>query len=354
MTALTYRAAGVDPLRAEQLLQAARPFFQATQHAGVRHLPAFAGLLELPAALCEASSTADRPLLVASCDGVGTKARLAQAARRLEVIGRDAVVVNLNDLAVVGAQPLFFLDYLAAARLDPSGLLPLFSGMSAICRQVGCPLLGGETAELPGTVIPGALDVVGFAVGWTRSSCLPVRRAARVGDVILGLPASGLHANGYSLVRRVLQQRHLAPTLRVPGTEQTLQDALLTPVPLYLEAACELLARHPPPLTRALAAVTGGGLLGRAGMLVEPDAGLCAQIDPSALPIVPVLALLAEAGPIAFDELARTFHLGIGFLALLDADAARAEQCRPGSPWRTIGTLRAASRVAAIGSILHD
>jgi phosphoribosylformylglycinamidine cyclo-ligase len=324
---LTYRRAGVDVEAADRLVARIAGLAAATHGPEVEPGPAaFAGLYRLPGG----------DLLAATCDGVGTKVLIAREAGRFEGIGQDLVAMNVNDLLPVGARPLFFLDYLAAGALDPGPVAAVVAGAAAACREVGCALLGGETAEMPGLYRPGDLDVAGFAVGLVDPRRRPDPAGPRPGDRVLALPSSGIHANGLSLARAALLDRGgLRLDGHVPELGRTLAEELLEPTALY---AGPVLGA-PPGRVGALAHVTGGGLA-RRGRAMLPE-GLHMHLDPARWRRPPVFDLIERAGPVSGTEMAATFNLGLGFLAIVDPEAAPAWE---EDGWLPVGDVRPGER----------
>ena len=259
------------------------------------------------------------PILVAGTDGVGTKLKVADAAGRHDTIGIDLVAMCVNDLVVHGAEPLFFLDYLATGKLDVAAGREILGGITEGCRQAGCALIGGETAELPGMYASGDYDLAGFAVGAVERGGVLTGEGIRAGDVVLGLASSGLHANGFSLVRRVVDEAGLdygAPAPFEPG--RSLAEALLEPTRIY---AGSCLAAVRAGQVKALAHITGGGLLDNIPRVLP--GGLGVDIDGAAWEPPAVFRWLARAGAIAPWEMARTFNCGIGMVAMAaSGDAA--------------------------------
>ncbi len=306
-----YREAGVDIDAGHRLVARIRPLVAATARPGVLGgIGGFGGLFDLDA------SGHGGPVLVAATDGVGTKLVLAREAGRTRGLGVDLVAMCVNDLVVQGAEPLFFLDYYATGRLAVEEAAEVIAGIAAGCREAGCALLGGETAEMPGVYAPGEFDLAGFAVGAVRREEL-LPKPAEPGDVLLGLAASGVHANGFSLVRRVLRARGLAPLDPAPfAPGRTLADELLTPTRIYVRAALDLARAG---LVRALVHVTGGGLLDNPPRVLP--AGRVAVIDVRRFPLPPVFRFLAEAAAMDARSLARTFNCGIGMIAVVPAAA---------------------------------
>jgi phosphoribosylformylglycinamidine cyclo-ligase len=302
----SYGEAGVSLAKAEEVVELLRAAVESTRTDRVESsLGAFAGLFALD----------DERLLAATTDGVGTKLILSRRAGRLFGAGVDLAAHCANDLLTVGAEPLFFLDYAAAGELDLGEVAELVAGAASVCREAGCAILGGETAELPGIYREGELDFAGTMVGLVRRGDIVDGSRCEPGDAVLGLPSTGLHANGFTLVRRVL------------GGESFDPDLLLAPTRLYLEDVRRLRGRCD---ARALAHVTGGGLAGNLPRVLP--AGLGARLDPTSWERPPVYAWLDERG-VSEDEQRRVFNLGVGFCAVVPA----AEAGRSGFP--TIGRL---------------
>ena len=313
MASITYRAAGVDIEAGDALVDRIKPLAAATARPGVMGgLGGFGALFDLKAAGFR------DPVLVSATDGVGTKLRVAIEAGRHDTVGIDLVAMCVNDLVVQGAEPLFFLDYFATGQLSTEHAARVVAGIAEGCRIAGCALVGGETAEMPGMYAPGDYDLAGFAVGAAeRGALLPQGVAA--GDSILGLASSGVHSNGFSLVRRIVADSGLgwdapAPFASGPG----LAEALLEPTRLYVAS---LLALHHAGLLRAAAHITGGGLPGNVGRMLP--AGLAAHIDAGQWTLPPVFAWLANQGGVAGDEMLRVFNCGVG-MAVVVSDAAAA------------------------------
>lgn len=273
------------------------------------------------------------PVLVASIDGVGTKVKLAAMLQRWTGIGHDIVNHCVNDILVQGARPLFFLDYLAADRLDPDAAAQVVTGMAQACRAVGCALLGGETAEMPGVYAPGAFDVAGAIVGLVdRSRILPRPETMRPGDRLVGLPSSGPHTNGYTLIRRVLAGRDLHAPLDDTGL--SLADALLAPHRCYLPQVKALEQAQIP--VKGMAHITGGGFVDNIPRILPDHLG--ARIDLSAWRIPTLFRLLVSWAEMDLEEACRVFNMGIGMVLVLDpADVERARQAVPEA--RAIGEL---------------
>jgi len=310
----SYKDAGVDIQAGDALVDRIKPFAKATSRAGVMGgLGGFGALFDLKAA-----GFTD-PVLVSSTDGVGTKLMLAIDTGLHDHVGIDLVAMCVNDLVVQGAEPLFFLDYFASGKLDVADAARVVRGIAEGCRQSGCALVGGETAEMPGMYAPGHYDLAGFSVGAAeRAALLPA--GVKAGDTVLGLVSSGVHSNGFSLVRRIVADAGLGWNDQAPfAPGETLAAALMTPTRLYVH---QVLALHRAGLLRAAAHITGGGLPGNAPRVLP--AGLDIAIE-HAWPVPPVFPWLARAGAVAAGEMLRVFNCGIGMILVVsDPDAAEA------------------------------
>ena len=310
----------------------------ATRRAGASaELGGFGGLFDL-----KATGFRD-PILVAGTDGVGTKLLVAQAVGRHDTIGIDLVAMSANDVVVQGATPLFFLDYFATGSLDVGVAAEVVAGIAAGCREAECALIGGETAEMPGMYGPGHYDLAGFCVGAVERGDILPRADVAEGDVVLGLASSGLHSNGYSLARRVVETKRLcydAPSGFAPG--RTLGEALLVPTRLYVKSCLGALRSGTG--LKALAHITGGGLVENIPRVL-PE-GLGVRLDATAWQLPPIFLWLAEAGPVAPAELARTFNCGIGMIVVVaskDEEAVSAVLRREGDKVVKLGELFAAA-----------
>ncbi len=338
----TYKSSGVDIEAAAALIEAIKPLAAATRRPGAEpELGGFGGAFDLRAAGYR------DPVLISATDGVGTKLLLAQAAGRHEGVGVDLVAMCVNDLVTHGAEPLFFLDYFATGRLDVATAREVVRGIASACAEAGCALIGGETAEMPGMYARDDYDLAGFGVGAVERAALLPRDDIGEGDAVLGLASSGLHSNGFSLVRRIVEDRRLdlhAPAPFAP--EAALEEALLTPTRIYVKS-CLAAAREGH--VKALAHITGGGLVENVSRVLPPS--LAAELDAGTWPLPPVFAWLAETGRLAPAELARTFNCGIGMVAVVgaaDVEAASAALARDGDTVRPIGRIgRRASGSAA-------
>jgi len=309
----TYRDAGVDIDAGNLLARRLGPLARATMRPEVvSGIGGFAGLCALPAGLRE-------PLLVSSTDGVGTKLKVAFATGKHGTIGIDLVAMGVNDVLTVGAEPLFFLDYFATGKLDVTQAEEVVAGVVEGCRQAGCTLIGGETAEMPGMYAPGEYDLAGFAVGVVERSRVIDGSRVRAGDAVVALPSSGLHSNGYSLARRVLERFRMDEVL--PELGRPLGEELLRPTRIYVAAVRRLLAAHPE--VRALAHITGGGLIDNPPRVVPRD--LAFRLRTATWSVPPIMELIGRVGNVPEEELRRTFNMGLGLLIVLpaaEADAA--------------------------------
>jgi phosphoribosylformylglycinamidine cyclo-ligase len=324
----SYAAAGVDLRAADDALGRIRAAVTSTYTPNVlQGLGAFGGLFAVPTDVAE-------PVLVASTDGVGTKTRLAIARDAVRGIGRDLVHHCINDVLVQGARPLFFLDYVASARLDPDVVSDVVAGVADACRAAGVALLGGETAEMPGVYAPGELDVVGTIVGIVGRADIVDGRDVRAGDVLLGLPSGGLQTNGFSLARAVAGRHLDAPVDPATPDGPSLGDALLAEHRSFLPSVRPLLDAR---LVQALAHVTGGGLPGNLPRVL-PE-GLGAVVDPASWTRPPVFARVQALGEIDEREMRQVFNLGIGMVVVVhpEDEAAARERCP--EPLVRIGTV---------------
>lgn len=310
---LTYADAGVDIDAGNALVDRIKPAAAATARPGVMAgLGGFGALFDLRAA------GYDDPILVAATDGVGTKLRIAIDTGMLDTIGIDLVAMCVNDLVCQGAEPLFFLDYFATGRLSVDAAATIVDGIARGCSGAGCALIGGETAEMPGLYADGDFDLAGFAVGaMNRGADLPAGVAA--GDVILGLASDGVHSNGYSLVRKVVDQAGLDWDAPAPFADATLGAALLTPTRLYVRPALAAIRAQG---VHALAHITGGGLTENLPRVLPDGAG--AAIDLSAWALPPVFHWMADSAGISDAEMLKTFNCGIGMCVVVAPDHADA------------------------------
>ncbi|MDR0881705.1 MAG: phosphoribosylformylglycinamidine cyclo-ligase [Candidatus Adiutrix sp.] len=335
---LSYREAGVDieagNLAVEKIKSAVRSTYRPEV---LGDLGGFGGLFSLNAASYE------QPVLVSGTDGVGTKLKIAFLMDRHDTIGRDVVAMCVNDVLAQGAEPLFFLDYLAVGRLDPAQAAAVVGGVAAGCRESGCALIGGETAEMAGFYAPGEYDLAGFCVGVAEKARLLPSPDLAPGDVVLGLPSSGLHSNGFSLVRKICFERmNFKVTDYIDELGGPLGEELLKPTRLYPRLVLPLLARFK---IKAIVHITGGGF--QENLPRALPGGLALRIDPTAWAIPPIFRLLQRWGQVAEAEMFRTFNMGLG-LALIappaEADALAAALRAAGEDARIIGRLEAGQR----------
>ncbi|MEO6945913.1 MAG: phosphoribosylformylglycinamidine cyclo-ligase [Nitrobacter sp.] len=312
---LTYAEAGVDIDAGNRLVDLIKPMVRATARAGAdAEIGGFGGLFDLKAA-----GFTD-PVLVAATDGVGTKVKIAIETGIHNTIGIDLVAMSVNDLVVQGAEPLFFLDYFSCGKLDPEAASTIVAGIAEGCREAGCALIGGETAEMPGLYKDGDYDLAGFAVGAAERGTLLPGRDMAVGDVVIGLASSGIHSNGYSLVRKIVETSGLGFDAPAPfAPVMTLGGALLTPTRLYVNSC--LRAIRETGAIKALAHITGGGFTDNIPRVLPKHLGV--RIDLTTLTVLPVFKWLAQQGGIAEPELLRTFNCGIGMVAIVRRDAVQ-------------------------------
>ncbi|MFB2551167.1 phosphoribosylformylglycinamidine cyclo-ligase [Ensifer soli] len=310
---LTYSDAGVDIDAGNLLVEKIKPMVRSTRRPGADgEIGGFGGLFDLKAAGFK------DPVLVAANDGVGTKLKIAIDAGRHETVGIDLVAMCVNDLVVQGAEPLFFLDYFATGKLDPEQGALIVGGIAEGCRQAGCALIGGETAEMPGMYSGGDYDLAGFAVGAAERGELLPKGTIAEGDVILALASSGVHSNGYSLVRRIVALSGLAWDAPAPFGEGTLAERLLVPTRIYVRPL--LAAIRETGAVKALAHITGGGFPENIPRVLPKH--LAAEIDLDAVAVPPVFSWLAKAGGVAPTEMLRTFNCGVGMIAVVAPESA--------------------------------
>ena len=308
---LTYREAGVDIDAGEALVERIAPAAKATRRSGAdADLGGFGGLFDLKAAGFK------DPILVSGTDGVGTKLKIAIETGLFSGIGQDLVAMCVNDIVVQGAEPLFFLDYYATGKLDVASAAVTIEGIARACKESGCALIGGETAEMPGLYAKGDFDVAGFAVGAVeRHAILPKTGDMEEGDVLIGVASSGVHSNGFSLVRRVVSDAGLSLDAVCPfAADRKLGEALLEPTRLYVKGALEAIRTGG---VKGLAHITGGGITDNLPRALPQ--GLDAEVDLSTWTPLPVFGWLAKSAGIAQAEMLRTFNCGIGLVAVASA-----------------------------------
>ena len=310
---MDYRAAGVDIAAADEAKDRIKRLLSKSKSASVlSEIGSFGGVFRPD------FSGLKEPVLVSSTDGVGTKIRVARDCGIHDTVGYDLVAHCVNDILVQGARPLFFLDYIAMGRMDPSRVESIVSGINRACEEFGCPLIGGETAEMPGTYAEDDYDLAGFIVGvMDRQNVLP-RADVKAGDLLLGLPSVGLQTNGFSLARKVLLEKMgLTVNDRHKGLPGTVGEALLAPHLSYFKAVSPELERN---RIKALVHITGGGFQGNIPRVLPGGVG--AKVQTNAWPILPVFKLIAENGPVERAEMFRTFNMGIGMILVVAAEAA--------------------------------
>ncbi len=340
---ITYAAAGVDVEAGDKAVELMKESVRRAQRPEVLGgLGGFAGLFDASALV-----RMRRPILATSTDGVGTKVAIAQALDIHDTIGFDLVGMVVDDIVVCGAEPLFMTDYIATGKVVPERIAAIVSGIAAACAQAGVALVGGETAEHPGLLQPDEYDVAGAATGVVEHDAILGAHRVQAGDVVLALGSSGLHSNGYSLIRRVIAHAGWGLTRQVPEFGRTLGEELLTPTRVY---AADLLAlvRTPGLDVHALSHVTGGGLAANLARVLPT--GLLATVDRSTWRPPAVFSVIAELGRVPRGDLERTLNLGVGFVAVLPATGAPAalEVCRArGIPAWLLGEVTDETSVAA-------
>ncbi|MEA2969775.1 MAG: phosphoribosylformylglycinamidine cyclo-ligase [Alphaproteobacteria bacterium] len=339
---LTYAGAGVDIDAGNRMVELIKPLVRSTARPGAdAEIGGFGALFDL-----KRLGFAD-PVLVAATDGVGTKLKIAIETGTHHTIGIDLVAMSVNDLVVQGAEPLFFLDYFACGQLDPEVGARVIKGVAEGCRQAGCALIGGETAEMPGLYQTGDYDLAGFAVGAVERDAILPRPDVRAGDVILGLASSGIHSNGYSLVRKIVERTGLrwsAPAPFDPARE--LGAALLEPTRIYVKSC--LAALRATKAVKALAHITGGGFPDNIPRVLPQ--GLGVMLDLQRVPVPPIFRWLGDVGQVAEAEMLRTFNCGVGMVAVVapgEADAVGNALVREGETVVPIGEVVAIARDTA-------
>jgi phosphoribosylformylglycinamidine cyclo-ligase len=312
-TKVTYKDAGVDIDAGNRFVQLIKPLVKATsRHEVLTDIGGFGGLFSLNAGKYE------KPTLVASTDGVGTKLKLAFLLDKHDTVGIDLVAMCVNDIVVQGAEPLFFLDYLATGKLSPEKGVEIVKGISEGCVQAGCALIGGETAEMPGMYADGEYDLAGFTVGVVDNTKIIDGSSITVGDRLIGIASSGLHSNGYSLARKVLLEQLQLPLDAVPeGLERTLGEEMLTPTRIYVKAILNLLRDFQ---IKGMAHITGGGILENVPRVLPRHCK--AVIEKESWPKPAIFELLRSGGNIDETEMYRTFNYGIGMVLVVPAQEA--------------------------------
>ncbi|MFC7453597.1 phosphoribosylformylglycinamidine cyclo-ligase [Insolitispirillum peregrinum] len=332
---LSYKDAGVDIDAGNALVQAIKPLAKSTVRSGAdSDLGGFGALFDPRAAGFK------DPILCAATDGVGTKLKIAIDANTHDTVGIDLVAMCVNDLVVQGAEPLFFLDYFATGKLEVEQARTVIAGIAEGCKQAGCALIGGETAEMPGMYKAGDYDLAGFSVGAAERGTLLDGKGCQPGDALIGLASSGVHSNGYSLVRRIVEKSGLDWTDDAPFAPGTsLGRALMTPTRIYVKSCLAAIrAGH----VKALAHITGGGFWENIPRVLPDD--IAAELDADALPLPEVFRWLAKTGGVSATEMARTFNCGVGMILVVPADRAEAAVAlftEHGEQARVIGRLAA-------------
>ncbi len=309
MKPITYRDAGVDIDAGDELVERIKPLAKRTRIPEVlADVGGFAGMCRVPEGI-------EEPILVSGTDGVGTKLKLAFQLDAHDGVGQDLVAMCVNDILTCGARPLFFLDYFATGKLALDQATRVVAGIARACEESGCALLGGETAEMPGMYPPGEYDLAGFAVGVVARKKIVDGSRAAAGDVVIGLGSSGLHSNGYSLARKVLEARAVHPQTYAPELGRSVAEALMTPTRLYPRAVRAVLEASPAIDVRAMCHVTGGGLPGNLPRVL-PE-GLGVRLDLGTFPRPAIISYLAKLGPVDEQELRATFNLGLGYVLVV-------------------------------------
>ncbi|CUA81571.1 MULTISPECIES: phosphoribosylformylglycinamidine cyclo-ligase [Gulbenkiania] len=329
---LSYRDAGVDIDAGDALVENIKPFAKRTMR------PEVLGGLGGFGALVEISKKYKEPVLVSGTDGVGTKLKLAFDWNRHDTVGIDLVAMSVNDILVQGAEPLFFLDYFACGKLDVPQATQVIKGIAEGCEQAGCALIGGETAEMPGMYPVGEYDLAGFAVGVVEKSKVITGREIRPGDVVLGLRSNGVHSNGYSLVRKIIERAQ--PDLDAPfDGGKTLREAIIAPTRIYVKPLLALMEKLN---VKGMAHITGGGITENTPRVLPEDT--VAQIDAASWEMPPLFQWLQTQGNVEAQEMYRTFNCGIGMVVIVapeDAEAAMALLTGEGETVYRIGQVRA-------------
>jgi phosphoribosylformylglycinamidine cyclo-ligase len=343
---LTYAQSGVDIDAGNRMVDLIKPLVRATARRGAdAEIGGFGGLFDLK------SAGFRDPVLVAATDGVGTKVKIAIETGRHATIGIDLVAMSVNDLVVQGAEPLFFLDYFACGKLDPEMGAAVVKGIAAACKESGCALIGGETAEMPGVYHGGDYDLAGFAVGAAERGELLPRPDVAAGDVLIGLASSGVHSNGFSLVRKVVEKSKLKWDAPAPfASGQSLGEAALTPTRLYVKSCLATIRQTK--AVKALCHITGGGFPDNIPRVLPK--GMGARIDLAKIQVLPVFKWLAREGGIAQAEMLRTFNCGIGMIAVAakpEAERVIAAFKQAGETAVAIGEITSAAGVSYDGAL---
>lgn len=342
---LTYRDAGVDIDAGNRAVELMKEAVKKTYTPGVMgSLGGFGGLYSL------AGHKMEEPILVSGTDGVGTKLRLAIMMDKHDTIGQDCVAMSVNDILVQGATPLFFLDYIAVGKLVPEQVATIVGGVARACEESGCALIGGETAEMAGFYEDGDYDVAGFAVGIVDKKKIITGENIKAGDIILGLPSSGVHSNGFSLVRRiVLDHQGLSLDHYDADLGKTIGEELLTPTRLYVKSVLPLIEKN---LVKGLVHITGGGFYDNIPRVLPK--GLGAHVDSTSWPVLPIFYKLGAWGNVEPAEMYRTFNMGIGMVIVVspeEAETVKADLASRGEMVYTIGRVTEGEGVTMEGGV---
>jgi phosphoribosylformylglycinamidine cyclo-ligase len=308
---ISYAEAGVNIDAGEALVERIKPFAKATARKGTDSaLGGFGGLFDL------SSLGYKEPVLVSGTDGVGTKLKVAQSIGKHDTIGIDLVAMCVNDIVVQGAEPLFFLDYFACGKLDVDVAADVVKGIAEGCKMAGCALVGGETAEMPGMYATGEYDLAGFTVGVVEKKQILPRNDIKAGDVVIGLASSGIHSNGYSLVRYIIEKAGLSYDSHAPfAADKTIGEAILTPTRIYVSSALKAIKTGH---VKALAHITGGGLTDNLPRVLQD--GISLKINPNSWELPNIFKWLQEKGNVEHSEMLRTFNCGIGMVVIVSPD----------------------------------
>ncbi|MTI80151.1 MAG: phosphoribosylformylglycinamidine cyclo-ligase [Firmicutes bacterium] len=308
---LTYAGSGVDISAGNKAVQLIKKSVQSTRRSGVMDsIGGFGGMFALD------TDKYKEPVLVSGTDGVGTKLKIAHMTDVHNTIGIDAVAMCVNDILVQGAEPLFFLDYLAVDKLVPEKVADIVEGIAEGCRQSGCALIGGETAEMPGFYSPGEYDIAGFVVGVAEKSRIITGDRINKGDILIGLPSSGLHSNGYSLVRKaLLEVAGYDMNTKLPELDQAVGEELLKPTRIYVQAVLPLLGKYN---IKGMAHITGGGITENLPRVLQQGQG--ALVDRGAWDVPAIFKVIQKIGDIPNEEMLRTFNMGIGMILVVAPD----------------------------------
>lgn len=324
MSKATYKSSGVDIGKANAFVRSIKSVVKGTFRPGViQRDGAFGALFQVPKGYKD-------PVMVSSTDGVGTKLLIAQKLGIHNTVGIDLVAMNVNDILCTGARPLFFLDYIACGKLDPRVLKDVVSGIAKGCRQSGCSLIGGETAEMPGMYKPNEYDLAGFTVGVVEKSRIIDGASIREGDRLIGLPSSGFHSNGYSLVRKVFSGKR----------QKELAREILRPTRIYAREILEVVGKHH---VKGIAHITGGAFYDKLTKVLPK--GTCFSVDDTSWPVPKVFQILQKEGKIEISEMFRTFNMGIGMVLVVPAGDAAGVQ-------KTLGRIKC--RSYEIGEVIKD